>query len=108
MDNIAPELQEIVGRYRNQLEKLGIRISAIFLFGSWKTGTNREGSDIDLIVVSSDFSRMGLRKRLEILGVAAARILEPIEAYGVTPEEIEKNAVPAFWAETLKKESVKV
>ena len=53
-------------------------------------GVAHAGSDIDLIVVSRDFRGKGLRRRLELLGVAAARALVPIQALGYTPREIEE------------------
>ena len=81
--------------------KLGIRVDRTILFGSFAKGTPQEGSDIDLIVVSDDFERMNLRERLEILGIAAARIMEPIEAYGCTPQEIEQKEKTDFLEEAL-------
>ncbi len=47
----------------------------------------REESDIDLIVVLRD-----LRERLEILGIAAAGMLTPIQASRFTPEERATNS----------------
>ena len=44
---------------------------------------------------------MNLRERLEILGLASGRILEPIEALGYTPEEIEHKE-ESFPEEILK------
>src|SRR3990172_6254601 len=40
-----------------------------------------------------------MRERLELLGTASARILEPIQAYGVTPEQIEQRTLAPFWSE---------
>jgi predicted nucleotidyltransferase len=71
-----------VQRFRAELEKMGIRCDRILLFGSQANGTAQEGSDIDLIVVSPDWARYNDRERFEILGIAAARILEPIQARG--------------------------
>ncbi len=51
-------------------------------------GNLREDSDIDLVVISDDFKNMNLRERLEILGLAAGQVFEPIEALGYTPKEI--------------------
>jgi len=36
--------------------------------------------NIDLIVISDDFKDINLRERLEILGIAAGRVFEPIKA----------------------------
>ncbi len=89
------------------LETLGVLAEKIYLFGSYKDGTQREGSDIDLIVVSSDWEQFDTRlKRLRTLGVAAARILEPIEAQGFTPKEIAEGNISSFWKDILENEAV--
>ena len=103
-----PELEGVIARYRDELGKLGVRVERVYLFGSHKDGTQREGSDIDLVVVSSDFARLGDLERLETLGVAAARILEPIEAAGFTPEEVEEGRLTSFWKHVLDNEAVPV
>jgi predicted nucleotidyltransferase len=72
------------------LRRLRIRPERITLFGSWARGEAHAGSDIDLIVVSRDFQGKGLRRRLELLGIAAARALVPVQALGYTPGEIEE------------------
>ena len=102
------ELEGIIARYREALETLGVRAEKIYLFGSYKEGNPREGSDIDLVVVSSDFRRFGYLERFKVLGVAAARILEPIEARGFTPQEIAEGDIPAFWKHILADEAVPV
>lgn len=81
---------------------MGIGVSGIFLFGSYIHGTHHAGSDLDLVVVSKDFSNMGLLERMELLGLAAGRVREPIQAYGFTSDEIEGGLVPSFLSEVLK------
>lgn len=61
------------------------------MYGSYAKGKAREDSDIDLVVISSDFENMNVRERLETLGLAAGNILEPIEALGYTPKEVLKK-----------------
>lgn len=104
----APQLNRIVTLYRQELAHLGIRVTAIFLYGSYARDTRHEGSDIDLIVVSRDFARFNLRERLELLGTATARVLEPIQAYGLTPEEIKQHSLTSFWSDILEHEAVPV
>lgn len=58
------------------------------MYGSYKRDNPREESDIDLIVISENFKGMNIRERLEILGLVAGQVFEPIEASGYTEEEI--------------------
>ncbi len=53
----ARRIQRIVKQY---VKKLGqsITINKAILTGSWATGTQREDSDVDLIIISDDFSKM--------------------------------------------------
>lgn len=87
MAQTTPQLEQIIQRYRAQLEKMGIHPERILLYGSQATGTAREGSDIDLIVISGDWKKYNYRERLELLGVASARNSEPVQAQGFTPNE---------------------
>jgi len=104
----TPELKRIVKRYRAQLEKMGIRPARILLYGSQAAGTAREGSDIDLIVISGDWKKYNHRERLELLGIASARILEPIQAQGFTPSEIRLKKVMPFWEQVIKEQAITI
>jgi predicted nucleotidyltransferase len=104
----APELRTIATRFRDELARSGIRVERILAFGSWAHGRQQEGSDIDLIVVSPDWAVIPRRERLEILGVAAARILEPIQALGFTPEEVTQRHLGHFWQMILDEQAVPV
>jgi len=108
MAEAGPEIKEIVEKYRQQLAYLGIRPERIYLYGSYAKGKAQEGSDIDLIVVSPDFAPLNLRERLEILGVAAARLLRPIQALGYTPEEISARTYSPFLDEILDGEAIAI
>jgi len=104
----TPELKRIVKRYRAQLEKMGIRPARILLYGSQAAGTAREGSDIDLIVISGDWKKYNHRERLELLGIASARILEPVQAQGFTPSEIRTKKVMPFWEQIIKEQAIAI
>ena len=101
MAEIAPNLTDIIRRYRAELLKDGIHCERILLFGSQARGTAHEWSDIDLIVVSPDWAPYNGRERLEILGMAAGRIMEPIQAQGFTPAEIANHELTTFWEYVL-------
>ncbi len=87
---------------------MGIRAEKVMLYGSQATGRAQEGSDIDLIVISRDWEGYSPRERLEMLGVAAARILESVQAQGFTPDEISKNQLTSFWAHALKEQAIAI
>ena len=106
MAETRPEIKDVIERYRQQLVKLGIGPERIYLYGSYARGSEKEGSDIDLIVVSRDFSPLDLRERLEVLGVAAARLLKPIQAVGYTPEEIAAKGYSPFLDQVLASEAI--
>lgn len=108
MAEITSQLKGIISRYREELALLGIRVSAVFLYGSYAVGTNRDDSDIDLVVISPDFAKLNMRERLELLGVAAGRIMEPVEAFGLTPEEVKQQTLDAFYANILEHEAIPV
>lgn len=95
------EIEEIIKKYVSKLAEMGIEVELTMLYGSYAKGQAREDSDIDLIVVSRDFAGMNIRERLETLGIAAARILEPVQARGYTPEEMESEEKESFLAEIL-------
>jgi predicted nucleotidyltransferase len=101
-------LTDLICRYQRKLEQENIRCERILLFGSHRWGTAYDGSDIDLIVVSPDWGKYSSRERLEIMGVAAARILEPIQAQGFTPEEIASRKLSPFWQNILDSEAIVV
>ncbi len=96
------EPREIIKRYKEALRELGVTPERILLFGSWAHGNRKKFSDLDVVVISRDFARLNLRERLELLGIAAARILEPIHALGYTPEEFEEMGKGSFVGDEVK------
>lgn len=96
-----PEIKEIVDRYKDALKVMGIRAQRVILFGSCARRDQHDDSDIDLVIVSDDFRSMNLRRRMEILGVAAVRIMQPIEAKGYTTAELKKASPENFMGEVL-------
>ncbi|MBC8278874.1 MAG: nucleotidyltransferase domain-containing protein [FCB group bacterium] len=81
----------IIKRYVEALENIGIKVEKTVLYGSYHNGDYREGSDIDLVVVSDDFAGKGLWERIEILAKALVKVFEPIEAVAMTPDEFENG-----------------
>jgi predicted nucleotidyltransferase len=108
MAKTTPELKRIIKRFRSQLEKMGIHPERVMLYGSQAAGTAHEGSDIDLIVISGDWKKYNYRERLELLGIASARILEPVQAQGFTPSEVKSKKVMPFWEQIMKEQAIAV
>ncbi|MBI4822910.1 MAG: nucleotidyltransferase domain-containing protein [Nitrospirae bacterium] len=84
-------MEGIIKQYILKLKELNVRVERVLLYGSYAKGQAKEDSDIDLIIVSRDFERMNIRERLEVLGIAGARIMQPIQAKGYTPQEMESK-----------------
>ena len=96
------EVKQVIDEYKQALKALGINVERVILYGSHSLGNQREDSDIDLVIISKDFQNLNLRERLEVLGIAAARIMKPVEAKGYTPEEIETTSEASFLKEILE------
>jgi uncharacterized protein len=76
-----------VVRFGKALESHGLKINKLILFGSFSNGTQREGSDIDVVVISNGFHGLGYWDRIDLLSKAIYEVWEPIEATAYTPEE---------------------
>jgi predicted nucleotidyltransferase len=76
-----------VGQFKEALEANGIRIEKLILYGSYALDTAIEGSDIDLVVISPNFSDKSYWERIDILTEAIYKVLAPIDAFAFTPEE---------------------
>ena len=83
---------DIISQFRNALEAKGTRVSRLILFGSYASGNAREGSDIDLVVVSEDFEGKGFWERIDVLSDAIYEVFQPIEAIALTPSEWEEGS----------------
>jgi len=90
------EIKTILRRYKSELKKDRVRVSKMFLYGSYARGQAHSYSDIDVIVVSPDFKRYSLLKRQEYLAVKTMSVDAPLEVIGYTPEEFEKSANTVF------------
>lgn len=85
--------KKIVREYLNHIPR-DIKIEGIFLFGSYVSGKVNRDSDIDLVIISSNFRKMDFLKRLELLShvQGCSRITRsvPMDIIGYTPEEFKE------------------
>jgi uncharacterized protein len=82
------DVKRITRQYLQRLAR-SITVNKAILTGSWATGSYLEDSDVDLIIVSDDFSKMPIADRLSYLQKKwNSRI--PLEAFGYTIDEFRK------------------
>ncbi|MHC9538577.1 MAG: nucleotidyltransferase domain-containing protein [Vulcanimicrobiota bacterium] len=82
---------ETLKKFNVSLEKRGIQVTKLILYGSYAQGTYREESDIDVVIVSASFSGKSLWERIGVITPSLREFTEPIEAVAITPEEWEKE-----------------
>ena len=78
---------KIIEQFKQALTSANVQVDQLILFGSHATGTAREDSDIDVIVISPSFAGKTYWDRVEILSDAIYKVFAPIEASAFTPEE---------------------
>lgn len=82
---------DLIARFRHAIEARGIRPWKIVLYGSYATGVHREGSDIDIVVISDDFAGMNYWQRIDILADVLYEIFAPLEVTALTRKEWEQE-----------------
>ncbi len=83
-----------MSRFKKAIEAQNVKVDRMILFGSQATGKAREGSDIDVVVISEDFKDKGYWERIDILSAAIYDVFEPIEAVAMTAEEWSNGTSP--------------
>ncbi len=86
---IAPDIIASVERFLAVVRER-LRVDAAYLYGSQVTGSARPWSDIDVAVISPDFSNDLFQDRIALMRWAAA-IDDPIEPQPFTPDRFNPN-----------------
>jgi predicted nucleotidyltransferase len=90
------KIREIIDFFASQLQRQGLRISKIILFGSQAEGSDAPDSDIDIAVVSEDFSDKNSSQRAELLNRADAlaikKFMVPLDVVMMSPEDFAKES----------------
>lgn len=79
----------VVERFIHELQARDIRLHTVILYGSQAAGTATEASDIDVVVISENFTGKSYWERIDVLTEAIYAVYAPIEAVAMTPEEWE-------------------
>ena len=90
------DVLNILKRLKELLEHNNIHVERLILFGSWAKGTQQEGSDIDVVIVSNDFNGKDYWTRINILSEAIYQVFAPIQAVAMTPQEWESKESPIY------------
>jgi predicted nucleotidyltransferase len=80
------EIGEVVQRVVDELNG-SIQVSKVILFGSYANGAPRKWSDIDVAIISPDFSGVPLWRRQEILAENLREADVRLSPLGYSPEE---------------------
>ncbi len=93
LERIPDNVIKAVRRLIECLLENGFHIEKIFLFGSYAKGTWLKTSDIDLVIVSSDFQNIPFKERLDLINkiVFKENIIPYIEVLPYTPDEFSRK-----------------
>ena len=78
---------KLVSEFVKALEAEKVKPQKIILLGPPSTGAQREGGDLELVVISQDFAGKDYWERIDLLSAATVRTFAPIEATAMTPQE---------------------
>lgn len=105
------QLLTILGRtYSSQflhvLETLAhtIRIDQVFIVGSYAVGSNSTTSDLDLLIISSDFAQFTNLTRCRIVQNVFAGFPMKTDFFCFTPAEYDVSLHDTYWNEKKKVE----
>jgi uncharacterized protein len=89
------KVRTIIEFFAQRLLEQSVNVSKIILFGSHTAGTAGVESDIDIVIVSEDFRRKNIFKRVELIKDAEIqtikKFLVPLDVIVMTPEEYENG-----------------
>lgn len=84
-------INQVIIFLKQSLLNKGISVDSIALFGSSLTGNMNEDSDIDLLVVSSDFRNLDIFERAKLTMIPEIETMKkfkiPMDIINLSPEE---------------------
>ena len=88
---IKKDISDSINKFVEEIKKK-YNITAIILFGSYAKGTENEDSDIDIAIISSDFSDI-IEDGAKLIGLTW-KIDTRIEPHPITTEDYQKVSNP--------------
>ncbi len=95
MDREDGDILKAVNHFLEEVEGSGLRLMAAYLYGSHAQGTARPDSDIDVALISEDFTGNWLEDHRKIVG-ALLRSDPRIEPVRFRPEQF-RDEHPLAW-----------
>ena len=90
--------KRMISKLRSLFAEKGIIIDKIILFGSYIKEDFMESNDIDIAVVSKNFSGKGIFERAQMLGDIEWKLMDelliPVDLIILSPEELDRGVSP--------------
>ena len=101
MVTTTAELDNAISDFIQRLQE-GLRLEAVLLYGSQAGGNPKEGSDIDLAVISPDFEHVPLNKRQEMISRLTIHRYADIAPIGYPSSEYRNPGRHSFLREIIR------
>jgi predicted nucleotidyltransferase len=92
---VKKKVRTVIEFFADRLLEQKLNISKIILFGSHAAGTADMESDIDIVIVSEDFKKKNIFKRVDLIKNAEIQTIKiflvPLDVVVMTPEEYENR-----------------
>jgi len=89
------KIKKVIKFFGECLKKSNLRVSKIIIFGSHAMGKASKESDIDIVVISEDFRKKDIFKRVNLIKDAEIATIKkfmiPLDIIMLTPEEFKSE-----------------
>jgi predicted nucleotidyltransferase len=103
---MGKKYQRLVSKYVENVSDSGIKIKALYLFGSRIKGTAKRDSDLDVCIVSDDFGDDMVENRVRLMGLVDYESEILIEPHPMKGEDFEDKYNPL--AVEIKRTGIRV
>jgi len=97
-------IEPVVAKYLRALEGAGIQVTTVYLFGSYAAGTHDRWSDVDLAVVSPDFTGSVMDEQFRLMRLTRGVDVR-IEPHPFRPEDFTADNP---WAAEILRGGIKI
>ncbi len=88
---LPEEMKKELEKLKKNLERKGVRVEKLIVFGSRVRGDHLESSDLDVMVISKDWEGIPFPRRLQIIQECWESKKLGLDGFGYTPEEFERG-----------------